>query len=588
MTYEEYLSQISRYPINMVIITLDYCQNTIGISPCQAMDFCGKTGLYCGLSTAYCGGIQIRCYNTYTTCKDKKNFSKGSKDYIFTSNNAPLPFKQNERPYIKTIDYLSTEIKTSLTVSGKVKVTFIDEPDTDVGIDPYLSTRTSVTGSFFKKLIARNPNYAGRRIRVFHGFYGLSISEFQQKFEGIIDTISIKENGTVIIEAADLLKKIANIEIPEKLNIKLSESINDTQTIISVTDASDLDASGYIRIDDEVIYYGSINGNQLESCIRGCFNTSPATHNKNDKVQKCRYYEPKSPYDILIEMLENDAGIDATFINKDAFNALKNLDISMVNFSALLTEPVKLNNLYFEIIDLIDCRSWMAEDLQITIAKNLPNYPCREYYVYTDDENIIANSDSIDLNASSRKSRVSIYWDKIATGKDDEVSSYAKLDIAIDADGESENMYDEVIEKKIFCRWLRTDYMDENLISRYVANLSKRVLRLLKNPQPIYTFAVELKDSQVKTGDFVRITTDKILDVYGAPLSRHVYQIIKREQKGNRIILKALQYPGQKICFIGPNTLPEYSDADEAEKEYGFISNSEYRMNDNSYGYYIY
>jgi len=86
----------------------------------------------------------------------------------------------------------------------------------------------------------------------------------------------------------------------------------------------------------------------------------------------------------------------------------------------------------------------------------------------------------------------------------------------------------------------------------------------------------------------VRITTDKILDVYGAPLSRHVYQIIKREQKGNRIILKALQYPGQKICFIGPNTLPEYSDADDAEKEYGFISNSEYRMNDKSYGYYFY
>ncbi len=589
MTYDAYKNALSRYPIDMAVITLDYCNNTIGVSPCAAMDWCGKPGLYCGLSTAYCGGIQIRCYNTYATCKDKPHYSKGTKDYMFTSNNAPLPFKEGERPYIKDIKHLPTEIKTSLTVAGRVNVTLYDEPDTDVGVDPYLSTRDSVQGSFLRKLIARNPNYAGRPLKLYRGFYGLGRSDFEQTFAGVIDTINIKENGTVVIEGADLLKTLSKIEIPPKLNIRLSAAMTSSQDVISVSDGTDLDAAdGYIRIGDEVIYYATKTGNQLTGCVRGCFGTEAADHTQNDKIQKCRYYEPQSPYDILVDMLIIDAGIDPLYVNDSAYTALKAIDVSMVDFSALISEPTKLDTLYYEIIDLIDCKSWMGEDLKITIAKNLPNYPGRTYQVFTDAENIIAESDSIDLNATSRKSRVSIYWDKSLTGKLDEVSSYARLDVAVDADGESVNMYNESLEKKIMCRWLRSDYMDEDYVIRYVANLSKRILRLLKNPQPIYTFAVELKDSQVKTGDFVRITTDKILDVDGTPLSRHVYQIIKREPKGNKLILKAMQYPKRKLFFIGANTMPDFTSATEAEREAGFLTDANGQMSDWSEGYVLY
>jgi hypothetical protein len=52
------------------------------------------------------------------------------------------PFKGGERPYLKSVDYLPTEISRSLTVSGRVKVKIADEPDTDRGIDPYLDART--------------------------------------------------------------------------------------------------------------------------------------------------------------------------------------------------------------------------------------------------------------------------------------------------------------------------------------------------------------------------------------------------------------------------------------------------------------
>jgi hypothetical protein len=382
---------------------------------------------------------------------------------------------------------------------------------------------------------------------------------------------------------------LSKIEIPPKLNIKLAAAMTAGQTTISVSDGTDLDAAdGYIRIGDEVVLYTAKTGNQLTGCTRGCFGTTAATHSQNDKIQKCRYYEPQSPYDILVDMLKTDAGIDPSYVNDAAYTALKAFDISMVDFSALISEPTKLDKLYYEIIDLIDCKSWMGEDLKITIAKNLPNCPGRAYQVFTDDENIIASSDSVDLNASSRKSRVSIYWDKLITADEDEVASYSRLDVAVDAEGEGINMYNESLEKRVMCRWLRSDYMNEDFVIRYVANLTKRILRLLKNPQLIYTFAVELKDSEIKTGDYVRITTDKILGIDGNLLSRHVYQIVKREPKENKIVLKAMQYPKQKLFWVGANTLPDFTSATEAEKESGFITDANGQMSDWSDGYVLY
>ncbi len=571
MSYDDLLAALSRYPVTYVVITLDFCNNTFGSSPCTA------TG--------------AKCYNTYATCKDRANYSKGSKDYEFTSYNAPLPFMMGERPYIVSVKYLPTEIKTSLTISGRASITFQDEPDTDVGIDPYVSSRSSVQGSFWKKFIARNPNYAGRRIRIYQGFHGLAKNEFEQKMEGVIDNISIKNDGKVVVELADILKTLSTIEIPPKTSIKLAADITDAQTSITLTgdDISMLDASdGYVRIGDEIIFYTTLSAGEITGCTRGYFGTTKSSHNKNDKVQKVRYYEPQSPYDILKTMLLTDAEIDASFVNSTAFTDLKTLDISMVNFSGIISEPTKLNTLYFEIIDLIDCKSWQGEDLKITIKKNLPNYPGRNYQVFTLDENIIAGSDNVDLNKESRKSRISIYWDKTAIGKVDEVASYSKLDIAVDAEGEGANMYNSSEEKTIYCRWLRSDYMDEDFVTQYIANLTKRMLRLLKNPMPIYSFSVELKDSDVKTGNFIRVSTDKILDVDGNPLSRHVFQVIKREAKGNKIELKALEYTKRKLFFIGPNTLHDYTSATEAEKEHGYITDENGKMSDMDDGYFIY
>jgi hypothetical protein len=58
----------------------------------------------------------------------------------------------------------------------------------------------------------------------------------------------------------------------------LNVSISATDTTITVDSTANLPSQGYIKIDNEVILYQNISGNQLLNCFRGQNNTTAAVH----------------------------------------------------------------------------------------------------------------------------------------------------------------------------------------------------------------------------------------------------------------------------------------------------------------------
>ena len=152
-------------------------------------------------------------------------------------------------------------------------------------------------------------------------------------------------------------------------------------------------------------------------------------------------------------------------------------------------------------MNLVDCKSWVGEDLKITIRRNVPNQPGRSYHSITDEANIVHGSLSVDLNQKSRLTRIALFWDKNGIGKIDDMKEYNRIDIALDADAESANEYNGVTEKKIFCRWLRKDYMDEDVLAQYIKNLILRLVRRQRTRSHGEPEA-ELKDSHIKTGEY--------------------------------------------------------------------------------------
>lgn len=577
--YVAELEKLSRTPCQLAIITLDACSLVYGVGACTAS-----------------GAAGTECYNTFPTCQDKVNFARTTKDYKFTSHEASLPFKAGERPYIKNIAFLPTEIKDSLTVKGRLTLEMTDEPDTDIGIDPYVATRASVQGTFWKKLLARNPNYKGRPIKLYDGFIGLTEGDFTtdgKLFSGIIDNITLGK-GVVKVEAADLLKALDQVEIPAKLNLKLATDITDVQTSFALTYGSDVASmdspTGYVRIDDEVIYYGAISTvtRILSSCLRGRFGTTAATHRANDKVQAVKYYAEDNPFDTMEQIL-TDAGVVAGDIDSGAFAAEKAFSDDM-NVMAVISEPTKASELYKELVDLLGCKSWVSEALLITIARNLPNRPTRAYTTLTDDEDIIADSGVVDLNQKSLVTRCSIYWDKDATGADDEPASYARLTVALDADAEGVNEYNQIAEKKIMSRWLNNAVSGtEEDLGSWVEAIADRQVWQHRDPQSLLSLDLEIKDSLLLTGQFARVTTDEMQDLDGNDLTSVKFQVVRRERKENMLTLKLLQLTSRRACYITPDDAPVFASATETQKdEYGYISEDDGKMADMTEGYYIF
>lgn len=568
MSYSAALESMARTPVTLVVLTLDFCGRTFGASPCLA------TG--------------APCHNTYKTCKYKGAWLRQSKDYKFSSADAPLPFKSGERPYLQAVNYLPTEIRDNLTVNGRLTAVFHDEPDSDVGIDPYVAQRPAAQGTFWKKLLSRNPNYKGRQIKIYEGFAGLAEGDYQQRWAGVLDNIRL-DGDSIKAEAVDLLKSLADVEAPPKLDIKLVADINAVAAAITLTTVSGLDSpSGYVRLKDEIIYYTGRNTgtNQITGCQRGFFGTTASTHKANDKVQKVRYYAPANPFNHLKTMLLTDAGIGASYVDTAAFDYWRDWPGGEVDFSAIVSEPTKLDKLYFEVIDLVDAKSWVGEDLKITIRRNVPNEPGRAYHTITDEANIIHDSAAVDLNEKSRLTRMSIYWDRAAVSRADDSAAYARLDVAVDADAEGANEYNETIEKKAYCRWLRSGYMQEEPMQTYIKNLLARRLFRQRDAQPILDLDVELKDSGIKTGAYCRVSTDELANADGSPIAGQIFQTIKRAGKGHRLELSLLRLPPEKWGFIAPNDTPAYDAATEAQQEYGFITDSSGLINDRP-GYYI-
>jgi hypothetical protein len=60
--------------------------------------------------------------------------------------------------------------------------------------------------------------------------------------------------------------------------LTLNGTITATATSITLSSVIGLAAAGYIKLEDEVIYYGYIVGNVLTACSRGQANTTAAAH----------------------------------------------------------------------------------------------------------------------------------------------------------------------------------------------------------------------------------------------------------------------------------------------------------------------
>ena len=589
MTYLANLTAPCRVPITLVRVTLDFCSRSFGVAPCT--------------------GVGEPCYNTYHTCKVAAAFDKSSKIYEFSSADAPIPWP-GPRPYLSSVSYLPTEITNTVTVTGRIKIDLIDEPDGDIGIDPYVQQRASVQGTYFKKLIARNPNYKGRLLEIYEGFLGDSFEQFQLRANEPLGLVTVRGEITTL-QTVDLLKGIGDIEVPPQQDTKLLGDIAGDALEMILDDTADvplLPDAGYVKIGEEIIQYAAIDRAQrrLHGCTRGVMGTIALGHGAKDAVQICRYYPPANPFDILKELLLVDAALPPGQVDSAAIDHWRDWPGGEVAMTAFLDKPTKLSDLLlgvnsqskslssstdlppesFGLVDLLDCKIWVAENLKVTLSRNIPNAPGRSYRSVTDAATVVSGSASVDMNEKIRVTRSVLYWDKDVLGAVDTAESYVQRDVGVNLDAERE--YAATITERIYCRWLKSGIMQEEILADYIRDLLARRLFNRRDAAPVITLSVELKDSEILTGSFVTLFTDELLQPDGTPIHTRA-QVIYREPRGSKIDLKVQRLNVRRSAFYAPEDAPVYQDATAAQQEYGgFYCDDLGKMPNGDVGFFYY
>jgi hypothetical protein len=472
---------------------------------------------------------------------------------------------------------------------------FYDEPDSDVGIDPYVTERTSTQGTFWRKLLDRNPNYKGRSIQVYEGFTGIPESEFQLRFEGQIDNIRFANNGMVEVEGIDYIGDLNRVKIPYDYDIQIGFSVSSAAQTITLKgeDVDVLNATTgstyYLRAGSEIISFQSSNydstANQITNAGRGVADTPAGILAENEEIEIAPYYEGNI-FDVMHKMLVNSAthilepgaGISTVYVNTTKFEAERDFSVGAteVTVSGWVDETIKVSDAYFDLANLMDVKTWMGEDLKITVDRRIPNRPDRTYKKLTDDANIVVKTDSLNQNEKSRFTRSYLSWSYKPVTDFDKGKNFARREALIDLSLESSNAYNEAILDVTRTRFFRQGVMSEAGQNRFVQNRQRRWMQNRRIAKPTIDVQLEYKDSDIKTGDFIRIGTDLFTDSLGNPVTTATCQVIKRNVANNKVKLTLEKQQDTKAAFIADTSAgagsSAYTAASEAQANYAFIS----------------
>lgn len=577
MTFDTSRIADARIPVTAVELYLDTCAESFGVSPCTAS-----------------GAAGTECYNTFDTCQDTANFNNTSKTYRFFQPISNWPVGEVGYPCLKgkpTFTPCVIDPKGSLGKRGTVSIKLTDFADDDIFTDPYFSTRSytpELQGTFFGKLKARTPYYKGRLMKVKNMYIEDGALSTSQDRLYVIDSINVNQKGEVTITGKDLLKLAdsTKAQAPAASTGSLASSINSTTTsiVLQSGEGADYDASGYVRIGDEVISYSSISTDTLNVTSRG-YKSKADEHDADDTVQQCLSFAADNVVDIISDLLKDYAGIDESYIPYDAglsvpttvddeWDIEKASWLSANDLTHLVTEPTGVATLLKQICSQNLIYMWFNEkEQEIKLRAIAPELKNATPISLTDASNILEDSVVVKDNDKERISQLWVYYDLVNIAGDiDEASNFKKLKVQVDTASENVNAYDEKAVKVIYANWLGSAN------AGLILTLAGRLLSRYAGTPKITKFKIDMKDADLWTGNIALLDTSAFQGSDGANLQQKM-QVLKASEDHDKQITtletESWEFTVLRYGFIAPNSMGDYTiESDANQNDYGFICDS--------------
>jgi len=544
-----------REPVLFCELHLDHCFNkygsTSGFSNCTAA-----------------GDDSDACFNTISTCQDKNNYSLQRKKFVFCQElGVGLEGRVSDAPQcLISAKQAPVEIMPTKGVSVRANVTIKlrDFVSNDKGIDPYFSSRNYIAsnkGTYFSKLIARNPFYTGRTVKIYYGY--LDSDGFIQSYDGrkeyIIESMSLDKDVCTIkakdpLSLTDALKSEAPVSYSHVLMADLSHGVNhhvkiETATGNQITGSAlnsrfgSNNTYGYMRINEEIIKYrvstssSTITDHHLEllSGFRGNWGTLEADHEAGDSVQACLSFGDYQDSATGVSLrdaahklltLTDYAGIDTSVINNTAGGNNSWVDentqwLSSYNINAIISEPEQVSSILSRFAKQLGVNFYYDDTYnQIIMRTETPQLNANLIPEVT-DQHIVRDSFKFIDSAKQRISRVFYYYNMVNHVEDrDDAKNYKNLQVSVDSDAETSNEYDQ--------KAIKTIYADGVIESATASSMSQRMLSRYRSPPKSVVFSLDASFQTINddgslalmtTGCHFNLTTKDIVDSFGEPIS---------------------------------------------------------------------
>ncbi len=445
----------------------------------------------------------------------------------------------------------------------------------------------SGTGTYFGKLIANNPYYLNRLMKIWVGFFEagdtFSWSDFQERRYFIQKIIGPDEKGKIKIEALDVLSQLKKGVVPPATYGNLNASLNSTDT--TTTNIQDntnfVNASGYAIINDEIVGYSATSGaDSIVISSRGQLGTTADSHDADSPVRMIYTYDGLA-VNAIRTLIEDYTEIDdATYIPDTDWNTERDNFLSSENVALRILEPTAVD----KIIDEIGKQSYLNvwwDDAAKEVKLKAIGPTLTTTTEWNDDDNILDAPVTLKRDQNKIITRVIVHIGKIDPTKSDDLKNYEVTYQAIDATAEAA-IGDKNI-KTIFAK---------HIPASGTSTASKVASRIqAQTGKPIdFKFYVDAKDSDLDVGDPVDINSSYIEGTSGNEITR--LRIIEKSLRDHnryqyRAVFSGVE-PGNRYPVIAPDTVPDYLSATSDQKNtYGWIADTDDEMSNGDDPYLI-
>jgi len=570
-----------REPIQVVKMYLDECDNIYGVNEGLSI---------CNISNPVNANA---CHNTKHTCVNLTAYrlnNVGVKELVFSSEKAKTLSGREffAHPALMSVSSAATEIVPTkgISVRSNIQIKIRDFFSTDKDQDPYFIDRDVISlenGTYFQKLIERNPHYFGRRIEVYDGFINFdgTVEIEDGKRSYIIDSISL-DNDVCTIKCKDPLSLADDLKakVPEPTRFQLNADISSTSSTdtvnvefdailqntanITATSFAAFESAfgsngntGFIRINEEILGYTSVKSGsigsspvvQINITSRGQWGTTAATHSADDAIQNCiafgTYQNSASGSnigDVAFQLLVTEAGVPASAINNTTGGVYSWTDegttwLNTFKINTIISEPEEANKLVNELGTMVGVNFFYDDtSAQIVMKAEMPELDTSNL-VTIDDKLIVEDSIKIINSEKDRISRVYYYYNqKDMTEDRKKKKSFSKLFVNIDADSEGEDEYNKQANKVIY-GWGITD-------KTTASSISQRILNRFKNIPKTVQFKLDVSSNLLQVGDHFFLNTEMIRNLLGEvqPVTEMQVLSSKYNHKDQCYEIKAKQF----------------------------------------------